>query len=168
MIGKLAPEFTLPNLSGKLHSLSSYHGRIVVIVFWSAECPWSERADRHLLTLLPGWGDQVAILSIASNDNEPVELLTRVSAERQLPLVLLDHDHIVAKLYQAQTTPHCFVIDHQGILRYQGAFDDVTFHQRIPTRFYVAHAVQALLAGQEPRPAQTDAYGCAILRLGPA
>jgi hypothetical protein len=31
---------------------------------------------------------------------------------------------------EAQTTPHVFVIDREGILRYRGSVDDVTFRQR--------------------------------------
>jgi hypothetical protein len=76
---------------------------------------------------------------------------------------LHDSQGLVAE-HGAQTTPHLFLIDPGGFLRYQGAFDDVTFRQRTPTQAYLYQAVEALLAGRLPDPAETPAYGCAIVR----
>jgi peroxiredoxin len=160
----LVPDFELPDLQGKQFYLSAQRGHIVVLNFWSAECPWSERADREMITYLPQWGEKVFVWHIASNSNEPHEMLTRVAHDRNLAIVLDDHDHAVADLYGAQTTPHLFVIDALGELRYQGAFDDITFRQRQVTQPYLYRALAALLAGLEPEPVATAAYGCTIVR----
>lgn len=164
-IGKLAPEFTLPDLENKPHALRDYRGRVIVLNFWSAECPWVERADRELLGYLSKWGERVVILPIAANANESRELLARVAIERGLPLVLHDVEQKVANLYRVEITPHLFVIDEQGILRYSGAFDDVTFRQRTPTRKYLLEAVEAVLSGELPDPSETPPYGCALVRF---
>jgi hypothetical protein len=73
----------------------------------------------------------------------------------------------VAEQYRAQTTPHLFVIDREGILRYQGALDDTNFRQRNATRFFLREAVKAVLVGHDPDPAQTTPYGCTIVRALP-
>ena len=159
-----APVFSLPALDGAIHRLEDGRGRILVLNFWSAECPWVERTDREVLKYLPGWGERVLLWAIASNSNEPLELLERAASQHGLPLALHDAHHAVADLYHAQTTPHFFVIDAHGLLRYQGAPDDVTFRQREPSRFYLRQAVEALLAGGLPEPAETRAYGCSIVR----
>lgn len=167
-----APLFTLPDLEGALHSLEEQSGRIAgritgriaLLNFWSAECSWCERTDPLLLERLREWGDEVALLTIASNANESRDLLASTAAARRLPLLLRDRLGQVADLYGAQTTPHLFLIDRDGILRYQGAFDDVTFRQRTPTQAYLNLAVEALLAGRLPDPAETPAYGCSIVR----
>jgi len=165
--GKLAPDFTLPDLAGMPHSLTDYRNRIVIINFWSAQCPWSQRCDLELLSLLEGWGEEVNLLAIASNANEPLEMLVQVSAERGLPTVLQDVDQASANLYGAKTTPHLFVLDEDGIIRYQGAFDDITFRQRDVTEHYLQDAVDKLLAGSHPKPAQTPPYGCVLVRFTP-
>jgi hypothetical protein len=59
------------------------------------------------------------------------------------------------------------VIDHQGLLRYPGALDDANFRQRDAHRFFLRQAVNAVLAGQDPDPAQTTPYGCTIVRALP-
>jgi peroxiredoxin len=166
-LGNPVPDFGLPDLSGIEHRPSQVLGRILILNFWSAECPWSERADRETAELLRSVGsDNLAWWSIASNANEPRELIGRVAAERQLPAVLLDTDLRLADAFGAATTPHFFVIDRQGVLRYCGAPDDVTFRQRTPRRAFLAEAVRSLLDGRLPDPAATAACGCALVRHG--
>jgi len=159
-----APEFTLPDLDGHIHMLSDYRGRIVIINFWSAECPHCERTDHAILASLAQWGEAVALLTIASNSNETDKLIARSARLRKLPFVLRDKDHIVADRYEALNTPHIFIIDRQGVLRYRGAVDDASFRKREATRSYTHEAVDAILAGSLPALADTQPFGCAIVR----
>ncbi len=164
-IGAPAPQFELPDLAGVRHPLSSQRGRIVVLNFWAAECHWSERVDQELTACLPTWKDLATLWWIASNANETTELIEKVSFERQLPIVLLDAQHQVADLYGAQTTPHFFVVDSSGKLAYQGAWDDITFRQRLATRVYVPDVIEALRHNQAPKITQTPPYGCTLVRF---
>ena len=163
-INEPALDFELPDLQGRLHKLSDYRGRIVIVNFWSAECPHSERTERSTLATLVQWGGEVILLSIAANRSESVQEVEEAAKTRRLPTVLIDAGHIVADLYEAVATPHVFVIDREGILRYRGAVDDVTFRQRNASRFFLEEAVEALLEGRSPEVNDVPAYGCAIVR----
>ena len=165
-INQPAPDFALPDLHGRIHRLSDYRGQIVIVNFWSCECPHSERTDKAILSMFVQWREAspVTMLSIASNRNETAEALQAAAESRRLPAVLLDADCSVADLFNAQTTPHVFVIDREGILRYRGPVDNVTFRQRNPTRFFLDEAVESLLDGHLPVAAESPAYGCAIVR----
>jgi peroxiredoxin len=163
-INQPAPDFELPDLDGNLHRLSDHRGRIVIVNFWSCECPHSERTDKAILSMFVQLKDEVSMLSIASNRNEPLTALKEAAESRRLPTVLHDADCAVANLFGAQTTPHVFVIDGDGILRYRGSVDDVTFRQRKPTRFFLDEAVESLLEGHLPALTESPAYGCAIVR----
>ncbi len=165
-INQPAPDFALPDLHGRIHHLSDYRGQIVIVNFWSCECPHSERTDKVILSMFVQWREAspVTMLSIASNRNETAEALQAAAESRRLPAVLLDADCSVADLFNAQTTPHVFVIDREGILRYRGPVDNVTFRQRNPTRFFLDEAVESLLDGHLPAAAESPAYGCAIVR----
>jgi peroxiredoxin len=163
-VNQPAPDFELPDPDGVLHRLSDYRGRIVVVNFWSCECPHSERTDRAILAMIVQWGEDVALLSIASNRIETVDAVAQAARTRRVPLVLLDTKDEVADLYEALTTPHVYVIGRDGILRYRGAVDDVAFRVRKPTRFFLDEAVEALLDGRTPIVAETPAYGCTIVR----
>lgn len=159
-----APDFELPDLHGKLHKLSDYRGRIVIVNFWSAECPYSVRTDELLLTWMTRWGSDVTALSIAMNRNESAGMVKEAATARGIPTVLNDAKLVVTDRYGVEITPHVHVVDHEGILRYRGAVDDVTFRQRTATRSYLEEAVEALLAGTHPEVHETPAYGCAIVR----
>lgn len=159
-----APDFELPDLPGDLHKLSDYRGKVVIVNFWSAECPHSERTDQYLLTLLENWKGDVVMLPVASNRHESMQMLVEAAERRRIPQVLVDAEHVVADLYEAITTPHIFILDREGILRYRGAVDNITFRRREATRFFVQETVEALLRGHLPALGEAPAYGCAIVR----
>jgi peroxiredoxin len=166
-IGKPAPDFSLNGLDGNIYRLSQFLGRIVVLNFWSAECPWAERVDLALQAWLPGYGSQVAWLTIAVNSNEPEETVLKTAEARNLPLLLFDIGLVAADLYQATTTPHLFVVNRDGILVYRGGYDDITFRQRNPTRSFIKESVDALKQGDLPEVDLFPPFGCTIVRFTP-
>ena len=82
--------------------------------------------------------------------------------------ILIDKKNVVADRFDAQTTPHVFVIDDKGKLRYAGGVDDdETFKKDAKAvKSYVRDALDAVLAGKEPAQATTKPHGCSIKRAG--
>jgi len=82
--------------------------------------------------------------------------------------VLLDESGEVGMLYGAKTTPHMYMIDANGILRYKGAIDDIgRGMQFFDTSFkeaknYVSSQINQLLAKQSLAINSTTAYGCSV------
>lgn len=163
--GEPGPMFRLQELRGELHTLDEYLGWIVVLNFWSAECDWCKRVDEELISYLNPWKDQVKVLWIASNDNESVDLIKKTAIDRKLPTVLVDTGHKVADLYGAETTPHFFILDGGGKLRYQGGWDNITFRQRKATQNYVPMVIEALGNDLVPEVTSTPAFGCMFVRF---
>jgi peroxiredoxin len=163
-IHAMAPDFELPDLQGRRRRLSDHRGRVVILNFWSCECSHSERVDRLIMEWLDAWGGEVVLLSIAANRNESARSVEEAARSRSLPTVLIDAAHVAADLYEALTTPHVFVVDRDGILRYRGAVDDVSIGRRTASRFFLKEAVDALLEGHLPALTETPAFGCAIVR----
>ena len=163
-LNQLAPNFELSDLEGGLQKLCDARGKIVIINFWSAECPHSARTDGLILDLLEKWNGEVELLSVAANQNESVQMLAETAKARSMPGILIDAQHVVADQYDAMTTPHVFVLDREGVLRYRGAVDDVTFRRRAATQFFLRDAVESLLQGKLPELNETPAYGCTIVR----
>ena len=164
-VGQRAPDFSLEDLGGAPHQMEEMLGRIVIINFWSAECPWSKKIDKKLTEFLSTTDGEISLLSIASNVNEPRDMLMSCAEERGLQIVLQDEDHAVADLYDAVTTPHFFLIDSDGILKYKGAFDDATFHHPDADKDYLRDAIQAVQRSRLPDPMETPGYGCALIRF---
>ncbi len=164
-INQPAPKFSLKDLDGREYHLTDYQGAIVIINFWSAECPHAARVDLGLIPLIEQWAGNVHLLQIASNDNETTEMLKRVANERDVHPILHDIGHKVADLYEATNTPHIYILDADGILCYEGAYDDVTFRQRIATRNYVRETVESLLKGTQAQITHVPPFGCTIVRM---
>jgi thiol-disulfide isomerase/thioredoxin len=158
------PDISLPDLNGNIHNLSEYCGKLLLLVFWSAECPQSERVDLELEKYMQSWNDLVKIVRIASNRNEPLSMLKEVSELRGLKPIILDSDQEVADLLEAKTTPHCYIFNKNGNLVYQGAFDDLTFRRREAHEFYVLDVIKELLDGKNPAITETQPFGCSIVR----
>lgn len=162
-INSAAPGFELPDLNGEMHRLMDYRGRIVLLNFWSAECPQVARTDALIMDALHRWGTEVVLLAVASNANEPVEMLKNASRSRGLRTVLVDTGQLVAHAYQAQVTPQAYVVDREGILRYHGAMDDTALRRLSPGHLYPAEAVDSLLEGRLPSLTAVPAFGCSIV-----
>ena len=63
-------------------------------------------------------------------------------------------------MYGARTTPHCFVIDQNGVLVYQGAIDDNERGQGKTN--YVVNTLAQLKKGETVSPSETRPYGCSV------
>jgi len=77
----------------------------------------------------------------------------------------LDVDGDAGRLYGAKTTPHMFIIDPEGRVRYAGAIDSKRSVDPadIPSSTnYVRAALDELLAGGEVTTPATQAYGCSV------
>ena len=82
--------------------------------------------------------------------------------------VLLDTKGNVGRMFSAKTTPHMFVIDELGKVRYQGAIDNLgntgaLFSTDLSkAKNYVKNAVNQLMSGEEVKDKKTRPYGCSI------
>lgn len=180
-VGSEVPgSLALKTTEGRNVSFDSLRGSIVVLHFWSTSCPWEELAEPKLNQLTTDFKEQkVVVLAINSNkgeigDEPPAEQF-KAEKEADRPYqrlkakakevamnheILVDHSGDVARLFDAKTTPHCFVIDAKGVLRYAGALDDDGQGKKGKDATpYVAHAVKALLEAREPEVAETKPYG---------
>jgi hypothetical protein len=79
--------------------------------------------------------------------------------------VLLDPRGALGRLYHARTTPHMFVTDKDGVLRYMGGIDRIATADPADIPRAEPYLKEAMLAVAEDRPvvqAVTRPYGCSI------
>lgn len=165
-VGKLAPDFTLTDATGKKHTLSSYKGKVVVLEWTNPGCPYVKRhykADT-METLAKTYGGKgVVWLAIDSTHSNTADATKAWSKDQKLAYpTLLDLDGAVGKRYGARTTPHMYVIDGEGTLRYAGAIDDDPKGTAKQPTNLVAAALDALLAGKAPATSTSEPYGCTV------
>lgn len=170
-LGTPAPDFQLPDPSGKAYSLADFPGaKALVIAFICNHCPYV----KHLRSGLAALGREyqprgVAIVGISSNDVEryPADSPARMAEEAKAAgytfPYLVDESQAVAKAYRAACTPDFFVFDGSRRLVYRGQFDDSRpGNNRAVTGRDLRNALEAVLAGRSVDPHQTPSLGCNI------
>jgi peroxiredoxin len=174
-IGKLAPQFTATDTNGKSQSLSDYKGKTVVIEWTNDGCPYVKKhygagnMQKLQQEVTAAGGVWLSIISSAPGkqgyaSGAQANELTK-SRKAQPTAVLLDPAGAIGRAYEAQTTPHMFVVDPKGTLRYMGAIDDqpTTDQASIASaRNYVREAFKAVSTGGTVAEAVTDPYGCSV------
>ena len=115
-VGKLAPDFTLPNLEGEETSLSQFRGKIVMINFWQ-DVQQSRNELDNIQAAYDEWSqDELAILAISWKQNPTVTQNVVTGKGLTLP-VLLDETGEAGDKYNVMRCPTTFFIDAQGIIR---------------------------------------------------
>ncbi len=165
----VSPDIKLKDIYGKEHSLGDFRGKIVFIHFWSIVCPSEKLAEPKCKEIQKDFGDK-GVVEIAINANqkelsEPgdppyANLRAHVQEAALNFMVAVDPGNKLTDMLGGQSTPHCFVIDKEGVLRYSGALDDDPRGQKgKDAKSYVREAIQAVLAGEKVPVATTKPYG---------
>jgi thiol-disulfide isomerase/thioredoxin len=145
------------------YTLSQFKGKILVIEFMATRCPYSLGQDPVIRKICEDYSKKgVAFLGINSNRQEPAEEVASHQKEKKLGFpVVKDWNNVVADLFKGTNTPHIFVIDAKGLLRYEGAIEPRK-GEKTP---YLRNALDDLLAGKEVRLKKTQQWGCTIKRV---
>ena len=178
-LGDPAPEFSLPGIDGRTHTLADYQdAKVLVIAFISNHCPDSQAAEGRLKTFVSEFSPRGVTL-VAINPNNPAGLRyeelgyskyndgpddMKLHAQEQgfnFPYLYDGETQATAKAYGCLATPHLFIFDAARKLRYQGYLDESRYADPATVKKPAArNAVEALLAGQPVTVAETKPHGC--------
>jgi len=166
-IGAEAPTLTLPDTEGGQHTFPDRDGRPTVVVFTCNHCPYALAWHDRLLRVARDYED-ARFLAVNSNDAEryPADsyeaMRERVARDGGWPHPYLhDESQEVAREYGARTTPHVFVLDAEGRVRYQGA-PDADHRDEAQGAAWLREALDAVREGREPARPETDPVGCSV------
>jgi peroxiredoxin len=174
-VGERAPDFTATDSNGKVHKLSEYAGKFVVLEWHNRGCPYTAKHydSGNMQRLQHEWTARgVVWLTVISSAPGKQGYITAADENAFLKqanaaptAVLLDPTGALGHLYEAKTTPQMFIINPQGTLIYNGAIDDraTTDASDINrAKNYVSLALGEALAGKPVSMASTRPYGCSV------
>ena len=170
-VGAPGPHFEgLWGVDGKAHSLEEYaSARLLALVFISTGCPTVRAYEGRLNELQREFGPRgLQVVALNANDPHlsPGDSLPRMierAQETNLDFPYLrDEGAELARALGAVCTPHAFLFDQGRVLRYRGRVDDARLPENVTVRDLEA-AVEDLLAGRNPRIAETEPFGCSIV-----
>lgn len=170
-----APHFEEPTARGQTVSLDDFAGKTVVLEWTNHGCPAVEKhySSGHMQAMhrRAAAVDIVWIQVISSPEGTdghvPGHHALSLNEDRSAEPAhtLLDADGSMAAAYGAETTPHMFVIDGAGVLRYNGAIDTIPSSNPDDIRRagdYMRDALVQLRDGGEVVTKMTKPYGCAV------
>jgi peroxiredoxin len=169
-IGQKAPDFSLTDTDGKTVKLADFSGKIVVLEWFNPECPIIMRHHKSGTTfndLHKEYSEKgVVFLAINSSgkglQGSGVELNKTKKTEYKLPYpILMDESGEVGRAYGAKTTPHCYIINKDGALAYNGAIDNDA-SDKASSKNYVKNALDQVLRGETVTESKTKPYGCGV------
>lgn len=174
-IGQLAPDFTAVDSKGHSLRLSQYRGKTVVLEWTNADCPYTRKhytsGNMQSVQALAQKNGVVWLTVISSAPgkqgyvNGPAADVLTQTRGASPTAVLLDPSGNVARLYEAKTTPHMFVIDKNGALQYMGGIDSIASADTsdIPqAEPYLKEAMLSVAQGNPVAHPVTRPYGCSI------
>ncbi len=170
-LGTSAPDFQLPDTTGRLVSRDDFADRpVLLVMFICNHCPYV----RHVADELARVGREylareVAVVAISSNDvaqypeDGPVAM-AEFAAERGFVFpYLYDETQAVAKAYDAACTPDLFLFDAERKLVYRGQLDGARPSNDVPADGRdLRAALEATLAGGPVPEPQLPSAGCNI------
>ncbi len=174
-VGEAAPDFTLTDIQGNEHTLSDYAGRFIILEWINYDCPFVKKFYE------PGkmqeWQTKMrhsGVVWLSIDSTNPDHSTFRTQQQHQeivrewgirSTAVLPDPDGAVGRKYNARNTPHMFIIDPEGKLRYQGAIDSIRSADSDDIEKadnYVLQSMARLLEQQPVENPQTRPYGCTV------
>ena len=174
-IGQPAPAFSVVDSKGVTHSLSDFAGKTVVLEWTNHDCPFVKKhyQSDNMQSLQREMTEQgVVWLSVISSAPGTQGFVSPAQAD-QLTVdrkaaptaVLLDSEGVMGRAYDARVTPHMYVIDSSGVLRYAGGIDSIPtakIEDVAKADPYFATAARAVLAGETVERTISRPYGCTV------
>ena len=172
-----APEFKLSDSYGNEISLSSFIGKKVVLEWTNHGCPYvakhyetgnmqstQEFAKEEEIIWLSIISSAPGTQGYVSSDEANALTITRKASPSH---VLFDPTGKVGRIYDAKTTPHMYIINEEGLMKYQGAIDDAGgrgFMSRdlLKAKNYVKESLKEMNTGEEISSPVTKPYGCSV------
>ncbi len=170
-LGTTAPDFKLPDTSGKIVSLTDFtDAPALLVIFMCNHCPYVIHIRGGLAQLARDYLPRgAAIVGINANDaanypdDSPAKMKEEVKSAGYLFPYLYDETQTVAKAYRAACTPDIYLFDQSRKLVYRGQFDDSRPGNGIPvTGKNLRAALDAVLACKPVAPDQKSSIGCNI------
>jgi peroxiredoxin len=176
-IGAHAPDFNLPGVDGKRHSLKDYaSSKVLVIIFNCDHCPIASMYEKRIKQLTSDYTNRgVSVVVIMGNDPKAIHLSEKGHTDLgdsfpemklraqyrhfNYPYLYDGDTQAVALKYGPTATPHAFVFDKDRILRYEGRIDNNP-REELVTKHEVRDAIDALLAAKPVEVQDTPAVGC--------
>jgi thiol-disulfide isomerase/thioredoxin len=177
--GATAPDFNLPDVSGRFYSLNDFaDAKVLVVIFTCNHCPTAQAYEDRIIRFTSDY-KQKGVSVVAIMPNSSLALLPEECGYTDLndtygemkirahdkgfnfPYLYDGDDQAVAIKYGPSTTPHAFVFDNDLTLQYVGRLD-ASEKPGTANAEDLRAAVDAVLTGTPVATPVNKAFGCSV------
>ena len=157
---QVAPGGPLPTESPALAGAADEAG--LVVVFWDAACPWTERYADRLGALVTSYRPARVGFAFVEVGEGAGGVVEDEAPRRPAGPLVSDADGALAAAFGVQRAPHVFFFGPDRTLLYDGAVDDSpAFADRVEAP-YLRLALDQSIAGLPVEVQRTQAFGCKV------
>lgn len=166
--GDPAPDFTLPDIGGRMVSFNQILGKEgLFVLFMCNHCPYVKARMGEVVELHREFKERITFVGINASDPEyPGEGMKNMKAfakERSIAFqYLLDEYGNVAHAYGATCTPDPFLFDRDGRLVFHGRLTDALEPDEEVKERTMRENMRKLLAGEAIESWFNPSLGCSI------
>jgi peroxiredoxin len=168
-IGSKIPQFSLLGTDGKQYDSADHFSgaAFYLVVFSCNHCPYVKGSDAMLNECITTYQKKgLKAVVISSNDalqypEDSYEKMREKAKDMPCPY-LYDETQAVAKMFDAQCTPECYLFNSERALVFHGAINDSPRDVSQVKQSHLATAIDQLLAGANPKPQFVHSIGCSI------
>jgi peroxiredoxin len=172
-VGDKASDFKLKNIDGKMVSMADFDdAKGFIVIFTCNHCPYAIAYEDRIIALDKEYKSKgYPVIAINPNDPEvqpqdSFEKMKERASEKGFTFpYLIDDGQKVYPKYGATKTPHVYLLDKENkslVVKYIGTIDDNYADASAVEDTYLADAIDAVIAGNNPNPSVTKAIGCSI------
>ena len=116
-----APDFSLPDMDGKVHTLKQYQGKVVLVNFWATWCPPCIREMPSLEQLHQKLKGKPFVMLAINQWEDEEKVFEFMGQLKTIPTfsILFDADSKISAAYGVKGLPSSFIIDKQGRIMYR-------------------------------------------------
>ncbi len=118
--GEPLPDFTLSDMAGNSHTLSSYRGKVVMVNFWATYCGPCIKEIPSMARLkekLSGKPFEILAIDMAEEKSDVEAFMLRHKISVNFP-VLLDSEGEVIEQWMVSAVPTTFIVGPRGKIHY--------------------------------------------------
>jgi thiol-disulfide isomerase/thioredoxin len=179
-IGEKAPDFNLPGVDGKMHSLQDFKSyNILTIIFTCNHCPTAQAYEDKIIQAVDKYNSRgVGFVAISPNSPQALSLselgYTDMGDDLEdMKSRAKDKNYNFPYLYDGETqetsiaygpvaTPHIFIFDNDRTLKYTGRIDDTENPYLDPGQKDMINALDAMLSNKPVPVQKTKTFGCSV------
>jgi peroxiredoxin len=158
------PDLRFQATDGESYAIKQALGRapLSVFTFFSASCPCQRAHDARLKELAEAYRARgVQFFAVDSEAGSTLAKDREEAKARQYGFpILRDEQGELAKALRVRFATGTVIVDSRGKVHYRGGIDQDKRQAKPGSRFFLREALDHLIAGAEPDPAEPKALGC--------